>query len=122
VDDVVEGIIAAGERGQSARRYVLGGANLLFAEIYATVTSVVRRHPILLPVPRWARRPMTAAAWLLGRLTRSRFITPQIVRELFAFKYYSSARAGAELGWHGHYTFRQSAERAWAFYKENGLI
>lgn len=121
VDDVVEGILAAGERGAAGRRYVLGGANLRFAEIFATIAEVVGRRPRWLRLPRAARGPMAAAAWLAGRLTGNRFLTPQIVSDLFRFKYYSSARAAKELDWHATRSFRESVERAWAFYRAHGL-
>ena len=40
---------------------------------------------------------------------------------MFAYKYYSSDRAARELGWSPSRGFRQSVERAWAFYREHGL-
>lgn len=122
VDDVAAGIIAAGERGASGRRYVLGGANLSFAEIFAAIAEAVGRRPRWLPLPKAARWPMAAAAWLGGRLTGNRFLTPQIVGDLFRFKHYSSARAERELGWEATRPFRESVERAWAFYRQEGLL
>lgn len=122
VDDMAEGILAAGERGQSGRRYVLGGANLRFAEVFATIAEVLGRRPRWVRVPRLMRAPMAAAAWLLGRLTGNRFLTPQIVGDLFRFKYYSSARAAKELGWAAERPFRESVERACAFYRQEGLL
>ena len=121
VDDVVAGILAAGERGESGHRYVLGGANLTFAEIVSTISSVVGRRPLRVGVPGWMRWPMAAAAWGAGRLTGRRFLTPQIVADLFDFKYYSNARARQELGWEPKCTFHESVERAWAFYQQEGL-
>lgn len=121
VDDVVEGILAAGERGQSGRRYILGGENLAFAQIFSTIASVVGHHPRLVPLPGWICGPMAGAAWVAGRLVSSRFLTPQIVSDMFAFKYYSCVRAKQELGWTPRYSFQESVERAWAFYRREGL-
>ena len=121
VDDVVAGVLAAGEGGQPGRRYVLGGANLPFTEIFSTIADVVGHRPSWVRLPRWMRGPMAAAAWVAGRLTGNRFLTPQIVGDLFAFKYYSSARAERELGWTPAHAFRESVERAWAFYRSEGL-
>ena len=121
VDDVVSGILAAGEGGQSGRRYVLGGANLTFGAIVSTIAGVVGRRPLRVPLPRWMRGPMAAVAWLGSRLAGGRFLTPQIISDLFAFKYYSSARAREELGWEAHCPFREAVERAWVFYREAGL-
>ncbi|MBI4790100.1 MAG: NAD-dependent epimerase/dehydratase family protein [Chloroflexi bacterium] len=122
VDDVVEGIIAAGERGKSGARYILGGENLSFAQIFATVARAVQRRPILLPLPAWMRAPMTLAVRIAGRATGNRFLTPQIVGDLFAFKFYSSACAGRELGWSPRYSFSTSIERAWGFYQREQLV
>jgi dihydroflavonol-4-reductase len=122
VDDVVEGILAAGEKGRSGRRYILGGANLTFAEIFATVARIVNARPALVPLPHLLREPMAMAAKLAGCLSRDRFVTSQIVRDLFVFKYYSSFRAGQELNWSATRTFDQSIEAAWDFYAEQGFV
>jgi dihydroflavonol-4-reductase len=122
VDDVVAGILAAAERGATGRRYVLGGENLRFSQIFSTVAEVVGRRPLFVPVGRWMRRPTAGAAWLAGRLTGSRFLTPQVVGDMFAFKFYTSDRARRELGYAPQYSFRQSVARAWEFYQREGLI
>lgn len=122
VDDVVTGILAAGEHGQSGRRYILGGENLSFHQLFSTIATVVDHRPLLIPVSSRMRRPMAGAAWIAGRLTGSRFLTPQIVGDMFAFKYYSNRRAQQELGWMPQYTFQESMERAWEFYRREGLV
>jgi len=122
VDDVAEGVIAAGEKGLSGRRYILGGANLAFSEIFAVVAHIVKAHPTFMPLPHLMRRPMTMAARIAGSFSRDRFVTPQIIRDLFAFKYYSSLRAKQELDWSATRPFEKSVEAAWDFYKRQGLI
>ncbi len=122
VDDVVEGIVAAGEKGLSGRRYILGAHNLAFKEIFSTIAAAVGKRPLLLPVPKALRFPLSLAATLLGKMTGSRFVTPQIIGDLFAFKYYSSARARQELQWSPRYSFTQTIERAVAYYRGEGLI
>ncbi len=122
VDDVVAGIIAAGEKGKTGRRYILGGQNLAFSQIFSTVASVVKHHPLMIPLPFWMRRPMSLTAGMMGRLTGSRFLTPQIIGDLFAFKYFSNERAKQELVWNSKYSFQESVARAWQFYQREGLI
>lgn len=122
VDDVVAGIVAAGEYGQSGRRYILGGENLPFARIFSTIADVVEHRPLLIPVPYWMRRPITGTAWIAGRITGNRFLTPQIVGDMFAFKYYSNERAKRELGWMPRYSFQETVKRAWDFYCQEGLV
>ncbi|RMF90316.1 MAG: NAD-dependent epimerase/dehydratase family protein [Nitrospinota bacterium] len=122
VDDVVEGILLAGERGHTGRRYILGGLNLSFRQIFSIIAAVVGRRPLFLPLPFWMRRPMAGTVRLVEGVIHSRFFTSQIVEDLFAFKYYSSHRAQHELGWKPQYGFAQSIERAWAFYRQAGLV
>ena len=122
VDDVVQGILNAGEQGRSGRRYVLGGENLPFAKIVDIIARVTGRAPLRVPLGRWLRRPMMAAAAVAMRTTGNRFLTPQIVGDMFAYKYYSSARARGELDWNPGCRFDDSVERAWTFYRTMGLI
>ena len=122
VDDVVEGILAAGEHGQSGRRYILGGENLSFGQIFSTIASVVKHYPLMISLPGWMREPIALGISVAGRLVNNRFLTPQIVSDLFVFKYYSCPRAEQELGWVPRYTFPESVERAWAFYLREGLV
>jgi len=122
VDDVVAGIIAAGERGQSGRRYALGGCNLRYRAIFATIASVIGRRVTLVPLPSCARIPLELAAWAAGRVTGNRFLTPQIIGDMFAFKYYDCSRAHSELDWQPQHTFDATVRRAWQFYVDAGLI
>jgi dihydroflavonol-4-reductase len=122
VDDVVDGILAAAESGTSGTRYILGGANLPFEQIITRIGSVIGRTPMLVRLPRLARRPMMAAAWLVQRATGSRLITPQIIADTFAYKYYSSDRAASELGWRASRDFTRTLSSAWAYYRRENLI
>jgi dihydroflavonol-4-reductase len=121
VDDVVDGILCAADRGGRGRRYVLGGENLTFAEVFRTVARVVGRRPRFVPVPRSSELLLSVAARIAGPLTGSRFLTPQIVEDLFRYKHYSSARACRELGWSPRFRFPDSVSRAWAYYRARGL-
>ncbi len=122
VDDVVDGLFAAAREGRSGKRYILGGANLRFGEILDSVASVVGRRPVMVPLPGLARLPMTVAAWVVQRLTGSRLITPQIVADTFAYKFFSSERAEAELGWRARRDFTSTLSSAWDYYRREGLI
>jgi dihydroflavonol-4-reductase len=122
VDDVARGILAAAEQGRSGRRYVLGGENLSFAANIETITRVVGRRPVMVPLPAWTRCAAVAAARVASAMPGGRFLTPQIVADLYAFKYYSTARAAAELNWRPRVPFEESVRQAWEFYRKEGLI
>jgi len=73
-------------------------------------------------LPGFMRLPLSYAAGVMGRFTHSRFLTAQIVNDLFAFKYYSTFLAEEELKFKARYAFGESIERAWAFYRQNNLM
>ena len=122
VDDVAAGIAAAAERGRSGVRYILGGDNLRFSQIVDRIAAVVGRRPRLIRLGSAMRLPMSAAAWVVQRLTGSDLITPQIIADTFAFKFYSSDRARTELGWEARCDFGTSVSAAWDYYQRHGLI
>ncbi len=118
--DVASGILAAAERGQTGRRYILSGEALSYFEawrMFAEVTGA--RRPLGV-----AGRPMTRFAGWAGDWIR-RMIGHELDLNSAATAistlphHFSSARAQAELG----YCFRparQAAEAAWNFFLEEG--
>lgn len=122
VDDVAAGIVAAGERGRPGTRYVLGGENLPFAQIFRLVARALGRRPPLVPLPRWTAAPGRLGIRVAGLLTGNRFLTPQILDDLYAYKYYASGRAERELGWRALVPFPECLARAVAYYREHGLL
>ncbi|MBU0951917.1 MAG: NAD-dependent epimerase/dehydratase family protein [Elusimicrobia bacterium] len=122
IDDLVDGIISAGEKGTSGKRYILSGENLLFKDIFTTIAEVIGNKPIYIPIPALMRSPMAGAAGFAGFVLRNRFITSQIVNDLFKFKYYSNELAKKELNWRPRGNFKSTIGRAWKFYKQEKLI
>ena len=122
VEDVAEGIILAAEKGKSGERYILGGHNLSFSQIFSTIAEAVSAKPFMIPLPGIAKIPMSLAAFFAGKITGNRFITPQIIGDLFSYKYFSSEKAKRDLGWKAQKSFSRSVSSAWKFYKENGII
>lgn len=122
VEDVAEGIFLAGEHGLTANRYIIGGENLSFKEIFTVISDVVRNKPFFIPVPSSMRLPLSLAIGAIGSFINSRFLTRQIVSDTFFFKYYSLKKAQSQLEFKARYSFYESIARAWSFYRENGLM
>lgn len=122
VDDVVDGVLLAAERGIGGRRYILGGENLRFDAIMEGIAAVVGNRPRLLPVPSFMRIPFRWTMRAAKSFNTGRFLTPQVLSDLFRFKFYDTRRARDELDWRPRFTFRQSVERAWSYYQKEGLI
>lgn len=122
VSDVCDGLIAAAEHGQTGRRYILGGHNATFAELFREIARQIGRSPLFVPIGNYARLPMRGMAWAIQHATGSRIITPQIVDDTFAYKFYSNHRAASELNWSPKISLNDTLSAAWQYYKREGLI
>jgi dihydroflavonol-4-reductase len=99
VRDVVEGTLSAMERGRRGERYILGGENLTYRQLFERALSVIGRRPLLVPLARpvavLAGRALEARARLTGAEPA---LTASLARLAFAGHYYDSAKAIRELG------------------------
>lgn len=105
VRDVATGHLLAAEHGVAGRRYILGGDNILFSELFAALASVAGLRRAILPsfrpsAPHWFAWTAAAIATGTSALTgKESDLTFEFVR-LGRLKWYvSSARAEAELGY-----------------------
>lgn len=99
VDDVVEGIIGALDRGQVGQRYILGGENLTYqalVERVATAKDLPRRF---IPIPPVITKFASIVLESLGKVTNRR---PRISYATHycgsRFHYYNSSKARNVLG------------------------
>jgi dihydroflavonol-4-reductase len=122
VDDVIEGILAAASDGLNGQRYILGGENKSFQQIFTTVSDCLNHKPKWIPLLKWLKYPMVTAATIFAAFSKSRFITPQIIEDMFAYKYYSSHLARNEIGFEPRYDFSATIDRALSWYMKEGLI
>lgn len=100
VDDVVDGIRAAAERGRSGQRYILGGSNLTTYEVLATMAGMLDTPPPSIPMPSWLLTGIIAPVELLSRLThRAPMLTLAHARLSGAYNWFSHAKAARELGY-----------------------
>lgn len=92
VRDVAEAHASAAERGRVGERYILGGHNLLIADLIATVARVAGVDPPRRRVPEWVLSLTGALSrWLPGdpaSLARSRHLLAPL----------SNAKAATQLG------------------------
>ncbi len=100
VDDVVQGLILALERGRSGEKYMLGGENASLKQFLSLVDKVSGRRHFQITI----RRPAGMTyAWLQQKRAQRFGIHPQItpdwVRVFLTDWAYSSAKAERELGY-----------------------
>jgi dihydroflavonol-4-reductase len=100
VADVVDGIVAAAKRGISGNRYILGGENISYRDMFQRAAQAVDAHPRMLPVSPVVSR---LAAFLLEPYGRLRKKTPRVTyaTHYFAHRchYYDSNKARRELSY-----------------------
>ncbi len=99
VDDVAAGHLAALQQGAVGERYILGGANVIFAQMLADIARIVGREPPRLRIPFGVAMPIAyaaeAMAWITGR---EPFATLDGVRMAKHRMFFTAAKAERELG------------------------
>jgi farnesol dehydrogenase len=100
VDDVVQGLILAMERGRIGEKYLLGGENASLKEFFRLVDKVSGRRHFQITI----HRPVALLYAWLQKQRASWFgiypqITPDWIRLFLADWAYSSAKAQRELGY-----------------------
>ena len=100
VRDVADGIVSAIEHGQTGQRYILGGHNMSYLELWQLMAKTLERRGPKRKLPNW----MAGLAGRLGDMkTRLFKREPQINSAATQmgqmFHYYSSDKAKNELGY-----------------------
>jgi dihydroflavonol-4-reductase len=121
VADVAEGHIAAARTGRAGERYILGGENLTYREIFGTLAQIVGRRPPWLKVPGWAIPPAALAIDAVSRLIRLPLNGDQLLMSGFRI-FCDMTKARTELGLSPPRPFRQAAQEAYDWYKSQGVI
>jgi dihydroflavonol-4-reductase len=123
VDDVAAGHLLAFEHGVPGQRYVLGGEDMTLKDILGAVAALCGRRPPRLRLPHGLILPIAYGAEAWTRLTGARepFVTVDGIRLARKRMYFSSAKAGAKLG----YRSRPPGEAlgdAIAWFREAGYL
>jgi dihydroflavonol-4-reductase len=97
VDDVVEGIIAAAQRGRPGERYILAGDNLTFRAIADTVRRVAGVRKTIVSIPDLVRDAAGVLSRAVARIGGG--VPNQVLDRRYAYQFYSSDKARRELGY-----------------------
>ncbi|MEJ2215180.1 MAG: NAD-dependent epimerase/dehydratase family protein [Gemmatimonadota bacterium] len=100
VDDVVDGLLLAANRGETGGSYVLGGENCSLAELFELVAELTGVRRPRLPVPRTAALTLAGVLEACGRLGAPVPITRAWVRSFFQDQAVDIAPTTAALGFH----------------------
>lgn len=122
VRDVAQGIALAMEKGRPGRRYILGGENMPYFDLWRLIASVTgARGPI--------RKMSSVSGWVAGSIGDFRYrlrgkeplINSAAIKIARQFHYYDSGRAREELGYQAR-PARESVEAAWDWFLRYGYI
>jgi dihydroflavonol-4-reductase len=122
VEDVVQAMIAAAERGRRGELYILGGANLTYRDAFTLIAEVLGVRP-----PRFALPyPLARVGGWLGDLVgavsgREPGVNTLTARLGYVRHYYSPAKAIAALGM-PETPLRAAIERAVGWFRGVGML
>ena len=94
--DVGEAHVLALENGGVGQRYLVGGENVTFRELFARLGKAANRWMPILPVPNGAVR---AGGWLMQWFSRTPLMDATTARLMHYRWYYDSSKAMNELGY-----------------------
>lgn len=122
VDAVTHGHLAAAARGRVGERYILGGENLSFMQVAATIADVAGTRRPRLVVPAALLGLVAPLVDLWNRASRR---PPQISAEQVRLSrvnfFFDSSKAVRELGY-PLLPFRGAVEQAFAWYRAHGYM
>jgi nucleoside-diphosphate-sugar epimerase len=100
IDDVVEGHLLAMEKGRSGERYLLGGSNVTFGDLFKTLTKITGHQGRPIAVPIFVFRLLASIFKLRARwFKKTPFLTHAwIDKSLYSWPV-SSEKAVQELGY-----------------------
>ena len=122
VDDIAAGHISALDRGRIGERYILGGENVLLADMLADIARLVGRRPPTLKIPRAAVYPAAYAAETMARIRGAEpFITVDGLRMARHHMFFDDAKARRELGYASR-PYREGLADAIAWFRAHGRL
>jgi dihydroflavonol-4-reductase len=122
VDDVADGHLAALKHGDIGQRYILGGENVLLADMLADIASLVGRRPPRWRIPRAVVIPVAYAAEAIARFTgRAPFTTVDGIRMAEHRMFFTAAKAERDLGFRPR-PYRAALEDAIDWFRAAGYL
>ena len=121
IEDVAAGHLAAAERGRTGERYLLGGENLSYRQLFTLLAEVVGSRPPWLLLPDWAVEPTAS----LIDLTRHIIPLPLEGNQLRLSRqrlFCDTSKASRELGLTQTRPARQAIVEAFAWYHARGVV
>lgn len=120
VRDVACGIISAIENGRPGERYILGGQNLTYRELWSQMAEVVGKRPPINLLPEWINWTAGRTGDLIGKITGKEPIINSANTSMGSlFHWYSSEKARRELGYKNS-PLKDGLLDAWQWFQQHG--
>jgi dihydroflavonol-4-reductase len=120
VEDVVDGIIAAWERGKSGERYILCGDNITIEKLFEIIANAAGVKPPRIHLPKFALYFLGFLGDVLNRFGVRSSLSLENAKVACYYHWFSCEKARRELGFNPHpseYAINQSVK--WV--KDSGL-
>jgi dihydroflavonol-4-reductase len=122
VDDVAQGHLAALQHGVVGERYILGGQNVLLADMLAEIARLVGRSPPRLRFPLGLIYPIAFGAEALAAVTqREPFLTLDGLRMAKQRMFFTAAKAERMLGYKAR-PYREALADAVDWFRREGYL
>jgi len=122
VEIVAETIVAAMEKGRTGERYIIGGDNVSYRELVATISAVTGAPKVYLPLPFWMARILKSLLDMhKGRNGISKLFNLSMFRVASENLYYDSSKAVRELGMRRE-PHANSIRSAFEWYRDRDML
>lgn len=120
IDDVAKAHIAAMRLGKSGERYIVGGENLSYKQVFDTICGVIAAPKVWLPISQVMQRMLAllAKSQLFGITALA---NPEILTTTRERFYFDSSKAVGELGL-THTPFAETIRRTFEWYRHRKLL
>lgn len=119
IDNVVDGHMLAMEKGIAGEKYILGGENISYAELFKMLRSASGSKAPVIPISPFVVKCIAALQWFQCKVSgKEPFVTAKGVHHIFCNKTFSSNKAIRELGYHPT-PLRTGIQQTIRFFKNN---
>lgn len=122
VRDVADGIISAIEHGRTGQRYILGGENMTYFDLWTMMANVMNRRTPKRKLRNWLAGAAGKFGDVLGRfLPNEPQVNSAATQMAQTYHWYSSEKAKRELGYQIG-SVEDALRDAWDWFKLHGYV
>ena len=122
VRDVADGVISALHHGNTGQRYILGGINMRYLELFQQMAAVMKCRSPKAKLPNWLASVVGKSGDLVGKIRGTEPAINSAATEMGQlFHYFDSEKAKRELGYQIG-SVENALQDAWDWFQANGYV